>query len=602
MPKRALTLNSAECIRQGSMPSFSGCGTPALRQWLLFPGEAHAGGRTRLMRQFRMLLETSSRNLLFVSVRSRTVPDLALATQMADLVGRGDPYMDQQRTICQLEELGRNATLLQEPVDQLDSWLQPSIISEVVMVQAVASLEKGAAFDASGRQRLIEDLRVDLSARLEGFFSRLDQPILEMSRKVEGECCCASYNYLSDSESPDGTGSRNRMQATVAFPILLPRLMNRAEMLPIRFAIDEASPLVDALAAHFDVPKSAIKILRHQHAEIVGIEWTGNLKSLTRLLTDIQPEFRPKNQGGWNDFNAAVKFITDITKRSITSVGNRQWLRMSARNGYRILEADREEMDRIFHQVDAFGIGLRSAVRAEILLSGKAVDDVALIVAADALMSALDPSRYIDMAHRWRITLLKEEEKFAEESRMLKGLDWIGILQEPFVTPTRTIHALTSIQDLQMEGIAMKHCVGGYVTACQNGRSQIWSLRQISGRRASTLETAITFTRRGVPEIRIVQHQGYEDTTPETECKVVAQALLSHLRQNPESLKPYLEWNAKVADTARDRREILAGSYPYMAAAREVLPKSWPLERLVKLALEAGRQAETATRAGGGQR
>ena len=62
---------------------------------------------------------------------------------------------------------------------------------------------------------------------------------------------------------------------------------------------------------------------------------------------------------------------------------------------------------------------------------------------------------------------------------------------------------------------------------------------------------------------------------------------------NPGVIKPYLEWKAKVADMPRNGREILTSSYPYMAAAREVLPKVWPLDRLVELALGAKRQTET---------
>ena len=85
---------------------------------------------------------------------------------------------------------------------------------------------------------------------------------------------------------------------------------------------------------------------------------------------------------------------------------------------------------------------------------------------------------------------------------------------------------LTTSADLREEGDAMLHCVTGYDGDCHRGRSHIFSVRDASGGRVSTLELRPKQkTRKGIQYV-VAQNRGVHNVAVSAACKKAAEQFL----------------------------------------------------------------------------
>ncbi|MGD9843933.1 MAG: PcfJ domain-containing protein [Variibacter sp.] len=134
--------------------------------------------------------------------------------------------------------------------------------------------------------------------------------------------------------------------------------------------------------------------------------------------------------------------------------------------------------------------------------------------------------------------------------------------------------ALTSAEDLVIEGNEMQHCVGGYYEICRRGDTQILSLR-CDGRRAATVELALE----GDAEtrtLRVGQFLAARNTQPPADLHDALRAFLRDIRSQTHP--------TNVADLARYRRRMRKrGDYVWrsdalpLEHAREAYPLYRPL-------------------------
>jgi hypothetical protein len=101
-----------------------------------------------------------------------------------------------------------------------------------------------------------------------------------------------------------------------------------------------------------------------------------------------------------------------------------------------------------------------------------------------------------------------------------------------------TPHALAD------EGHRMQHCVGGYSTPCFLGESHIISLRDSEDNSLSTLE--IRLDKYNARQMKIVQHKGHRNRSPERSLILLEGNLLSAIQQNAD-FKALAERRKKAA-------------------------------------------------------
>lgn len=105
------------------------------------------------------------------------------------------------------------------------------------------------------------------------------------------------------------------------------------------------------------------------------------------------------------------------------------------------------------------------------------------------------------------------------------GVSWSPILPGPIQVGDLVATELLCTEDLQREGDAMQHCVGGYWITCERGESHIFSVRHVDGRHVSTIEFS---TRRGVLECS--QHRGWRNTSPSQQALFMERHLHAAIR------------------------------------------------------------------------
>ncbi len=100
------------------------------------------------------------------------------------------------------------------------------------------------------------------------------------------------------------------------------------------------------------------------------------------------------------------------------------------------------------------------------------------------------------------------------------------------------IQPLCSSWALQEEGVFMHHCVGGYDRECMSGRTQIFSLRTVRGRRLSTLQLFAREIRPGIFHFTEGQNLAFCNGPPPGTAVTAAEQLLVAL--NGGDLQHYL--------------------------------------------------------------
>jgi hypothetical protein len=136
------------------------------------------------------------------------------------------------------------------------------------------------------------------------------------------------------------------------------------------------------------------------------------------------------------------------------------------------------------------------------------------------------------------------------------------------LSPSVQAVSLGTPQALAEEGYRMQHCVGGYSTPCFLGESHIISLRDSEDNSLSTLE--IRLDKYNVREMKIVQHKGYRNRSPERSLIWLEANLLTAIQQNADfkALAARQKMAARIYKLLRSRDGLLGEEFGQQAVDR----------------------------------
>lgn len=327
------------------------------------------------------------------------------------------------------------------------------------------------------------------------------------------------HNFIASSTG----NARNRAQAMTALPWLLPMLIAHAsgrsvqEAPAILVAIDAGSPLFEAVAHAFDVPREVVRWLSRR---TLPANWLVDVRRLRRLLTLLSwlaPERRPQNAAQFADLKTVAGALT-APLDFIDGVGQLATLdRMAPCMRHWLAHAWPADVSALLDAKDF----LRALFEARQSVDG--FDAAAADAAVLAWCASIRVTRLLTLSRAWHAAIAAETWGAGNADA---GAHWPPVLMHPWHHDDRTIVELTSAEQLRSEGHAMQHCVGGYAAACRSGNSVIVALRSAAGAALSTAELHLHAT---APRITVAQHRAVSNTAPGLACVRALGALLVHL-------------------------------------------------------------------------
>ena len=131
-----------------------------------------------------------------------------------------------------------------------------------------------------------------------------------------------------------------------------------------------------------------------------------------------------------------------------------------------------------------------------------------------------------------------------------------------------SIHELLNRQELQDEGAALSHCVGGYASTCVSGHGRIMSVRNSDGKRLSTLLVRMHGRERGLV---VGQHSAEKNRTPSKEAHAIVREFM--LQANRADI---VNMNFMVSGSShRSERNNETFSRTALKHARIILGANW---------------------------
>jgi hypothetical protein len=346
----------------------------------------------------------------------------------------------------------------------------------------------------------------------------------------------AVYNFVVG----HAWSGRNRAQALQSLPWLLPVLVASSrepipeEVVRIRSAIDDATPLHDAVANSFNVPRGVVRWLGRR---LLPADWRLDVPRLRHLLAALSwlpPERRPTSTHEFVDMvetcnllAAPLRFDVDSSDREIVACLSRhapcmrRWLAEVGRTGWAAgtMRRDRQRFAlelsdaRDFLRALAEGIQYRRSVPSE------AATAIVLRWCASVGLRQL-----VAVSREWHASAVPAADADIQNPA---GLRWPAILPHAWQHGHVTVTELTSSAHLVDEGLRMRHCVASLDLACHRGYSAIMSLRGRAGHAVSTAE--LRMCEDGGLHVVVEQHRSVRNGEPDRECEEALAALVLHL-------------------------------------------------------------------------
>lgn len=420
-------------------------------------------------------------------------------------------------------------------------------------------------------QYLMAQYRPDHEA-VESFLARLHAPALMTTRRIGDSLGTRRdpltiYNLLVEG---DGALYRNRSQAAAALPWLYP-LMARvflpmpagdlvaADSTTVTTAkavfdvIDTGQPLFATVAQAFGVAPETVRWSRKMTLPPNwDIDWTRMGRVLT-MVSWLPPEKRPRMASDWQ----ALRTVCNALRMSLSSVVEqsaiaelsreprfarimRHWIRNLLRPDLAaaqdIVSAMQAPHDRLSEISDYLRVILRSLHRfcdhSAPDTTGTGDPCLALLLDWACKVSL---QQMLARSRTWHASLHNEANGAVPPSpqRAAESQAWPILLSQPLCTGTLNLVELANTEDLQEEGLIMDHCVGTYGQECLAANRLIFSIRNLAGRRLSTVEVHIeVFPLR----VRLGQHRGPGNTLPALPCQAAAAALVAWINR-PDHIK-----------------------------------------------------------------
>ncbi len=343
------------------------------------------------------------------------------------------------------------------------------------------------------------------------FTNRLYQESIEIANKLS-TTWQGTFNYFTPASHQQ---QLYRRQAFDCYPYVTEHLLfslkdPNAES--IRNAIDNGNPLNQHISGLMNCTKYSIRHLNGRKTEEIGRRWLGRLKELLMILSSLDVNRLPKNEIEWGAFGETIDLLSSMTKLPTTSLSSRLLLdELATMKWNRRIDNFSSYQERAL-LIDRFAENLRYAIVATGWTLGKEIGSSGGVVQLLSVQAAcsLGLSRLEKLARLWR-----SEEMNLDMSSPSKAKGTFPVLLDnPIEFNGLTIVQLCNSAQLKQEGLVMQNCVGGYDSICLEAKSHIFSVRNAASESCVTIEYALTKTSSGLPQLKLIQQKGIDNSSP----------------------------------------------------------------------------------------
>jgi hypothetical protein len=390
------------------------------------------------------------------------------------------------------------------------------------------------------------------------------------------------YNFI---HSTDPFRVKARIQALTVLPML------KWEFACANMVTDRVRRRIDAgqsvWDAYLEFHPGKVSILRRlATTQASPAPWRGNLEGLLAVLDPLAPEKVPCNDEEWNAFHSIYVGMNDLndrfefhlsnTRRELHRSVKQRWMAESSRMGwtnayqkFAAIEGGTDAIRDTFDFLDAIGNAGDFLARRRSREKTVSAEEHQMKSSERWLKApqTFGMFRLVEWSARWHRMMW---DYAGISDRRDEQLDrWPLLLPERVqLSPAVQAVSLGTPRALAEEGHRMQHCVGGYSIPCFLGESHIISLRDSDNNSLSTIE--IRLDKYNVREMKIVQHKGHRNSSPERSLIWLEANLLSAIQQNADfkALAARQKKAGKVYKLLQSRDGLLGEEFGQQAVDR----------------------------------
>jgi hypothetical protein len=418
--------------------------------------------------------------------------------------------------------IGAPIEFIDKNPELLESWNIYEWRSQAASWMALNQRQMSILEIRNATSEATEYLKNDLSAKIDCFMSRLNRYACDFA-KVMPISWLSSYNYMASG------GEQQRLyrrQTEKAFPMVMQQIFTNPKeesSSSIRMAIDNGLPLVDHIMKLFKCSRASVRHLNTFGAECTGTRWQGRLKELLLILASLDVNKLPKSEHEWRVFDESIELLSTVTKMPTTSLSSRLLLGELSKSNW-----SRKTNPLVIYQerallIESFAVSIRHAIVATGWINAKGVSISGWgthRIASEAACS-LGLPRLEKLARKWRAVELQLDS----ESPSNKNCEFPILLENTMFVGDMNVVQMKDKKQLAEEGDRMQNCVASYVAQCSSGQSYIFSVRDKNGKSCATVEYRLTRPTTGLPEFVLVQKNGFQNSSPGSECYEALRAL-----------------------------------------------------------------------------
>ncbi|MFM8765070.1 MAG: PcfJ domain-containing protein [Spartobacteria bacterium] len=448
-----------------------------------------------------------------------------------------------------------------------EEWRDPVEMVQLFPIELEGLVERERMHDAA-------DLFALCSSEV---LALLNQEILNFSgSNVE------FYNYI---HSSDPFRVKARLQALTVLPMLKWEFANINKVSDrIRCRIDAGQSVWDA---YLEFHPGKVSILRRlATTQASPAPWRGNLEGLLDVLDPVAPEKVPCNDEEWNafhsiyvgmnNFNDRFDFHVSYGRRELHRSVKKRWFVESSRMGwtnayqkFAAIEGGTDAIRDTFDFLDAIGnagdfLARRRSQGKKVCKEEYQRNSTERWLKAPQTFGMF---RLVEWSARWHRMMW---DYAGISDRRDENLNkWPLLLPNRVpLSPTVQAVSLGTPRALAEEGQRMQHCVGGYSTPCFLGESHIISLRDSEDNSLSTLE--IRLDKYDARQMKIVQHKGYRNRSPERALICLEANLRSAIQKNADfkALATRQKKAARIYKLLQSRDGLLGEEFGQQAVDR----------------------------------
>lgn len=282
---------------------------------------------------------------------------------------------------------------------------------------------------------------------------------------------------------------------------------------PTLQAVDQGASLAPILCQRYDVSRSALRSLAHYGR----IDDPFQAAPLLWILDIMKPDHRPScfadlkailqwaTRWGWSEDRQLMETWARELLRDGVSTARSRLRKWAPSHSHRSLESCLKDLSDYLRHVVIAGNDAKAGVIP--WHQGQGTREGSL-------------RGLFEASETWHSLTAKAKPTPTK-------IQWPPRMRTPLRIGEYLIQELTSSQQLNEEGQAMKHCVASYVEDCLTGQSIILSVRDEQGRRWSTLQLG-----QEPPGCwMVIQHRGVANQSVPAQLVALEKSLLEHIRQ-----------------------------------------------------------------------